>query len=122
MPFSSNPNPPHISVAMCTYNGERYLREQLESIAEQSLLPIELVVCDDGSTDDSILILEEFRARAPFSVRIIRNEVKLGSTRNFDQAMTSTSGEFIALCDQDDRWKPRKLEKLVAVLLENPFV
>ena len=111
-----------ISVAMCTYNGGRYLGEQLESIAKQVRLPCELVVCDDHSTDDTIAILKRFQADAPFPVLVIQNALRLGSTRNFDQAIGLCRGEFIALCDQDDRWLPAKLERLSGVLTENPFL
>ena len=111
-----------ISVAMCTYNGGRYLQEQLESIALQSRLPMELVVCDDQSTDDTISILKRFQAEAPFAVKVIRNSQRLGSTKNFDQAIELTRGELIALCDQDDRWGPAKLERLSEALRENPFL
>ncbi len=111
-----------ISVAMCTHNGGRYLQEQLESIALQSRLPLELIVCDDQSTDDTILILNRFKAEAPFAVKVIRNSRRLGSTRNFDQAIGLTRGELVALCDQDDRWGPSKLERLSEVLREDPFL
>lgn len=111
-----------ISVAMCTFNGGRYLEEQLASIALQSRLPSELVVCDDRSTDDSLAILKRFQSEAPFAVKVIQNSQRLGSTRNFDQAIGLARGGFIALCDQDDRWAPTKLERLSAVLDENPFL
>ncbi len=108
-----------ISVALCTYNGSRYLIEQLESIASQTCQPAELVVCDDGSQDDTLARLENFARRAEFPVRICRNETNLGSTRNFDQAIRLCRGEFIALCDQDDWWSAAKLETLRAELLDN---
>lgn len=111
-----------ISVAMCTYNGGRYLREQLESIANQVRRPCELVVCDDHSTDDTIAILKQFQAEAPFPVLVIQNPLRLGSTRNFDQAIGLCRGEFIALCDQDDHWLPQKLGRLSDELTENPFL
>lgn len=113
---------PNISVAMCTFNGGRYLGEQLSSIAVQSRLPCELVVCDDDSTDDSIAVLKRFQAEAPFPVRIIQNAHRLGSTRNFDQAIGLCRGDLIALCDQDDRWLPAKLEHLANALAGNPFL
>jgi glycosyltransferase involved in cell wall biosynthesis len=109
-----------ISVALCTYNGGLYLREQLSSVAQQTRRPAELVVCDDQSTDDTVAILEEFASSAPFPVRVIVNSQRLGSTRNFDQAIGLASGEWIALCDQDDRWAPDKLERLSDVLIKNP--
>lgn len=113
---------PRISVAMCTYNGGRFLDKQLESIALQSRLPYELVVCDDHSTDDTIAILKRFQSEAPFPVQVIQNGLRLGSTRNFDQAIGLARGDFIALCDQDDCWLPVKLERLCGTLCENPFL
>jgi len=111
-----------ISVAMCTFNGGRFLTKQLESIADQMRAPCELIVCDDGSTDDTITVLKQFRANASFPVTIVENTVRMGSTRNFDQAIGMARGEFIALCDQDDRWLPHKLERLSDCLIENPFL
>ena len=111
-----------ISVAMCTFNGGQYLDEQLESIASQSKLPAELVVCDDRSTDDTLSILKRFRTSAPFAVKIIQNSRQLGSTRNFDQAIGLARGDLIALCDQDDRWAPNKLERLSDALTADPFL
>jgi glycosyltransferase involved in cell wall biosynthesis len=105
-----------ISVALCTYNGERYLSEQLESIANQTLLPSELVVCDDGSKDGTADLVAAFARSAPFPVRFVRNDRNLGSTRNFEQAIRLCEGSFIALCDQDDWWDPQKLETLTNAL------
>ena len=99
----------YLSVAMCTYNGGRYLSEQLESIALQSSLPGELVICDDGSTDGSIDIIKSFARNAPFKVRLTINTKQLGATKNFEKAIDSCSGEIIALSDQDDFWNPEKL-------------
>jgi glycosyltransferase involved in cell wall biosynthesis len=101
-----------ISIAMCTFNGERFLREQLESIASQERLPDELVVCDDGSSDSTNTILADFAQLAPFSMHIVRNRETLGSTNNFEKAISLCGGEFIALCDQDDVWEPNKLARL----------
>jgi glycosyltransferase involved in cell wall biosynthesis len=98
-----------ISIAMTTYNGARYLRDQLNSLASQSLKPVELVVCDDQSGDDTISILESFAAEAPFEVRIIPNEQRLGYTQNFIKAASLCKGTLIAFCDQDDIWEDEKL-------------
>ena len=111
-----------ISVAMCTYNGERYLPQQLTSIAEQTLMPWELVVCDDGSTDSTISILKNFAAQASFPIRIIRNTSTLGSTKNFQQCIELCEGEAIALSDQDDLWIKEKLERLNSMLEQHPTV
>ena len=98
-----------LSIAMCTYNGARYLSEQLESIALQSSLPQELVICDDGSTDGSIDIIKAFARNAPFKVFLNISSQHLGSTKNFERAIDTCSGEIIALSDQDDFWNPEKL-------------
>lgn len=105
-----------VSVALCTYNGAQYLEEQLESIARQTLRPQEIVVCDDASTDETASVVEKFAIHAPFDVRWARNEVNLGSSRNFFNAISLCQGELIALCDQDDRWHPHKLERQCKVM------
>jgi glycosyltransferase involved in cell wall biosynthesis len=98
-----------ISVAMCTYNGARFLTEQLESLATQTRLPHELVICDDRSTDGSFELIRAFAQRAPFPVRAEMNQANLGTTKNFEKAVSLCQGEIIALADQDDVWKPQKL-------------
>jgi glycosyltransferase involved in cell wall biosynthesis len=112
----------NISVAMCTYNGSRYLAAQLESIGRQTKLPCELIICDDGSTDSTSEIVSVFSDGARFPVRFIRNEVKLGSTRNFEKAVLHCSGDAIALCDQDDVWQSDKLKRMVHVLESEPDI
>jgi glycosyltransferase involved in cell wall biosynthesis len=109
-----------VSVAMCTYNGAAYLREQLDSIARQSRLPNELVICDDGSSDSTPALLADFAASAPFPVRIYRNPNNLGSTKNFEQAIGLCTGDLIALCDQDDIWIPEKLALQAKLLEQDP--
>ncbi|QGM45247.1 glycosyltransferase family 2 protein [Methylocystis heyeri] len=101
-----------ISIAMATYNGEKFLREQLESLAHQTRLPLELVVCDDCSSDKTVEILREFAASAPFPVRLHRNEANLGYSDNFFKAAGLCRGEWIAFCDQDDVWLPNKLARV----------
>jgi glycosyltransferase involved in cell wall biosynthesis len=105
-------HPATLSVAMCTYNGAPYLRAQLDSIAGQTRPPDELVVCDDGSTDGTLAILEGFAAAAPFPVRIHVNPTQLGTPRNFERAIGLATGAVIALADQDDVWYPPKLARL----------
>lgn len=102
-------------VALCTYNGERYLRAQLESIAAQTRPPDVLVACDDASQDGTMAALEFWAARAPFEVRIVRNPANLGYLRNFEQAISRSDTDLIALSDQDDCWRADKLERLEAV-------
>ena len=97
-----------LSVALATYNGGRHLREQLDSIARQTLLPTELVVSDDGSSDDTLAIARRFAADAPFPVVVVTGE-RLGFTKNFVRAITRCTGDLVALCDQDDVWSAHKL-------------
>lgn len=99
-----------ISVALATYNGSRYLREQLDSLAQQTLLPSELVVSDDGSTDDTLQILREFAQSAPFPVRILEKQGNLGFADNFLFCASQCQEDLIAFCDQDDVWMPEKLK------------
>ncbi|MGB7985355.1 MAG: glycosyltransferase family 2 protein [Terracidiphilus sp.] len=108
--------PLRISVALCTYNGERYLREQLNSIASQTRVPYEVVICDDNSTDATLDIVESFVQSVSFRVRVEHNSFRLGSTHNFEKAIQSCTGDLIALCDQDDVWRPDKLSVQAARL------
>ena len=109
-----------ISIAMCTFNGADYLQEQLVSIVKQTRLPNELVTCDDGSTDSTLQILDEFKKKALFPVIIHCNKKRLGATKNFEKVITLCKGEIIALCDQDDVWLPQKLEKIEELFKEHP--
>jgi glycosyltransferase involved in cell wall biosynthesis len=103
-----------ISIAMATYNGERFLREQLDSLAAQTRLPDELVVSDDGSSDRTLEIVREFSRTAPFPVRIYQNDTKLGYGDNFLHAAGACHGDWVAFCDQDDHWLPNKLATVEA--------
>ena len=108
------------SVALCTYNGESYLAEQLASISTQDLLPDELVLCDDGSTDATLRIAEDFAATAPFAVRIERNAQRLGARDNFAKAIALCRGRWIVLADQDDVWLPHKLRRFQQCMEQDP--
>ncbi len=99
---------------MATYNGATHLGEQLESLVDQTRQPDELVVSDDGSTDGTLQILEEFRARAPFDVIVRENATNLGYTGNFDRALERVTGDLVFLSDQDDVWLPEKIEVMGA--------
>jgi glycosyltransferase involved in cell wall biosynthesis len=107
---------------MCVYNGAACLPEQLQSLAAQTRLPDELIVGDDGSTDATVDIVEAFAARASFPVRLHVNERHLGTTGNFERAIGRCTGDVIALADQDDVWRPGKLERLTAVLAASPAI
>lgn len=98
-----------ISVVLCTYNGAKFLKEQLDSIVMQSLLPYEVIAQDDGSTDDTMLILQEYAKNYSY-IKVFQNEEKHGINPNFFSAIRRASGEFIAISDQDDIWELNKLE------------
>lgn len=99
---------------MATYNGSKFIQEQLDSFVNQTRLPDELVVSDDVSSDDTIEKLESFAASAPFDVRIYRNERNLGYAGNFNNALKHTTGDLVFLSDQDDVWFPEKIQRLEA--------
>lgn len=103
-----------VSVALCTYNGERYLHQQLASLVAQERAPDELVVCDDNSSDSTLAILKEFAESAPFEVRVTANATNLGSSKNFERAISLCTGDVVFLADQDDVWLPEKIKLMCA--------
>jgi len=109
-----------VCVAMCTYNGERFLAQQLESIASQSRKPDAMIVSDDGSSDSTPRMVESFARRAGFPVNLILNEQNLGFIGNFEQAIRACEGDIIVLSDQDDEWLPHRLEKIESAFLAAP--
>lgn len=111
-----------VSVAMCTYNGERFLQQQLDSLASQTRQPDEVVVCDDCSTDNTVAILDRWAESVPFSVRIIRNQSNLGCFHNFENALKNVEGDVVFLADQDDVWHSNKIEVMLNVFEKNPNV
>jgi glycosyltransferase involved in cell wall biosynthesis len=106
-----------ISIAMTTYNGAAYLREQLDSLAAQKLRPAELVIGDDGSSDDTLEILEDFAKSAPFPVRVHCNPERLGYRLNFLATAKRCTSELISFCDQDDVWRPDNLARIAPCFL-----
>ena len=100
-----------ISIAMATYNGEKYIKEQIDSILNQTIQDFELVVCDDCSSDSTIDILKEYSKRDE-RITAYENEKQLGFLKNFEKAVSLCKGEYIALSDQDDIWMPDHLELL----------
>ncbi|KQQ50362.1 glycosyltransferase family 2 protein [Plantibacter sp. Leaf314] len=109
-----------VSVALCTYNGEAFLAEQLAGITAQTVLPREIVVSDDGSTDGTPAIVERFAAVSPIPVRFLRNPEALGVTRNFEGAIRATVGELVVLSDQDDVWRADRIERALAAFDARP--
>jgi glycosyltransferase involved in cell wall biosynthesis len=113
---------PRVSIAMATYNGARFIREQLDSFATQTRLPDELVVTDDGSTDETIGIVESFAEKAVFPIQVHRNVERVGYSKNFENAMSLTTGDVIFISDQDDVWYSDKIARACAVLTANRHV
>lgn len=109
-----------IGVAMTTYNGARFIGEQLDSLARQELLPRELHVGDDGSSDGTLEIIADFARTAPFPVHVRRNPDNLGYGENFIQTALRCSSPWIAFCDQDDVWLPQKLARSAAAIAAGP--
>jgi len=109
---------PKISIALITYNGEKYIREQLDSILSQTILDFELVVCDDCSTDSTRFILTEY-AQKDARIALNFNERNLGFLRNVEKAIKLCRGEFIALADQDDIWEIEHLSVLHSNIGDN---
>lgn len=111
-----------LSIALASYNGERYISEQLDSIARQNRLPDELIVSDDASNDATRAIVLDFARRARFPVRLQTNNERLGSTRNFEAAVRGCNGDIIFLCDQDDVWYPDKIALIEERFINDPKV
>lgn len=116
----SVPRPFEVSVALCTHNGARFLREQVRSICLQSLPPVEIVLSDDASRDGSVAVVRAAveacareRPGQPVQLRVLENAVPLRVTKNFEQAIGACSSELIALSDQDDVWEPDRLALMV---------
>ena len=108
-----------ISVCMATYNGGKFIREQLESILSQLSSDAEIVVADDGSTDDTLLVVDSLKESR---IRVLPAERHLGVIYNFERALRASKGEIIFLADQDDVWLPGKVEMCLAALNEADLV
>lgn len=111
-----------ISVALCTYNGEHYIHEQLESILNQTMNVDEIVVCDDGSTDSTLQIIENLAGNTDTAIHIHRNETNLGPAKNFQKAINLCSGDIIFLSDQDDVWVPEKVATIINYFELHPTI
>lgn len=103
---------PLVSIAMVTYNGEAYLSEQLDSILAQTYPYLDIIISDDGSTDDTLKILEEYTTLHE-NIRVVKNEGTKGFKGNAENAIRHCKGEWIALSDQDDTWLPEKIATMM---------
>lgn len=113
---------PYVSIALCTYNGEKYIAEQLRSIAAQTRKPEELVINDDQSTDSTVNVAAAVCREAGLAASIEVNEERLGVDANFSRALGRTNGEVIFFCDQDDVWMPERIAKMLAPFSRKPDV
>ncbi len=112
---------PLVSIAMATYNGAKYIEEQLQSIIHQTYNNLEIVIVDDCSKDNTVEIVEQYQQEYPF-IRLYVNEQNSGVTKTFEVAIQECSGEFIAISDQDDIWELNKIEILVNEIGEHDAV
>lgn len=112
-----------ISIAMTTYNGEAYIEKQIRSLLHQTRIPDEIIICDDGSSDATIDILQRVLNEEGCSFcRVIKNEKNLGYRKNFKKSIGLTTGDLIFLSDQDDIWEKEKLEIMETVFEKNPHI
>jgi len=109
-----------ISVALCTYNGEKYIKEQLDSILNQTRMVDEIVICDDRSTDRTLDILKQYESKYSDIFRLYTNEETLRSVKNFEKAISLCSGEITFLSDQDDFWYPEKVSIMMNHFFSQP--
>ena len=104
-----------VSIVICTCNGEKFLRRQLDTVLAQTFPLHEIIVQDDNSKDGTWSILQDYAAANPL-IKLYRNTPALGVNGNFFSAMKRASGDFIALCDQDDIWESDKTERQLAAI------
>jgi glycosyltransferase involved in cell wall biosynthesis len=110
-----------VSIALCTYNGEKYLKEQLDSIINQTYRNLEIIIVDDCSSDTTFEIVKKY-AEADKRIRYFQNEVNLGYNKNFERAINLTTGDYISISDQDDIWMLDKIEILLKSIHDNWLV
>ncbi len=109
-----------VSIALCTFNGEKYIQEQLESLLNQSSLPDEIIISDDGSTDRTLEIIEDTLKDTKIPYQLFKQNPSLGVFRNFEFCLRECSGDLIFPCDQDDVWKKDKIKKHVEMHNHHP--
>lgn len=113
-----------VSVALALYNGEKFIEKQLDTLRLQTVKPNQVVLCDDGSSDNTVNIVNEYIKKYSLgdSWKVCKNPQNLGYAKNFYHAMDLCDGDLIYLCDQDDIWKNDKIEKMNKVMEENPNI
>jgi len=114
-------SPKLVSIVLTTYNGENFLKQQIDSLIEQTYPNIEIIAMDDGSKDNTVTILNEYAARHS-NINVIQNEVNLGFIKNFEKGCALSNGHFIAFSDQDDVWDLGKIKKMVEAIGDYPMI
>jgi glycosyltransferase involved in cell wall biosynthesis len=111
---------PLISIVLCSYNGERFIKEQIDSILHQTYSHIELIISDDASTDSTARILNQYKSND--KVKLFFQQENIGPSKNFEFALKQAKGAFIAFSDQDDIWLPQKIEKLYFAIGDSALI
>jgi glycosyltransferase involved in cell wall biosynthesis len=112
---------PKVSIALCTYNGEKFLQKQIDSYVNQTVLPDEIIICDDGSTDYTLNIIRQNIALITgIRWHLVQNEITLGTSKNFEKAIGLCNGDIIFFSDQDDIWEKQKIEQMIFFFNNNP--
>ncbi|HEY9660554.1 MAG TPA: glycosyltransferase, partial [Allocoleopsis sp.] len=112
-------SPPQISVLMAVYNGSRYVAEAIESILNQTFTDFEFLIIEDGSTDNTVQILQDYANRDP-RIKLIQNEQNIGLTKSLNKGLKLAQGKYIARQDADDVSLPHRFEQQIAVFAQNP--
>jgi glycosyltransferase involved in cell wall biosynthesis len=111
-----------VSVAIATYNGEKYIGEQFLSLINQTRKPDEIIVVDDNSTDDTVNILKTYIEKYKLNCKIYNNVENVGHQKSFDKAIQLCTGDIIFLCDQDDVWYTNKIEYIENIFNKKPEI
>lgn len=109
-----------VVIVLGTYNGGNYIEKQIESFFQQTVLPNELLIADDGSQDNTIEVIERLQQHSPFPISLLQNETNIGYTKNFEQLLSRANADIIFFSDQDDWWCSDKIKKVVAVFEKSP--
>lgn len=100
-----------IDILLATYNGEKYIAEQIESILHQTFQDFRIILRDDGSTDNTLSIARRYEAEYPKQIRVFQNQPATGEARkNFFRLLSDADSDYVMFCDQDDIWNPDKIE------------
>ncbi|NJL30549.1 MAG: glycosyltransferase family 2 protein [Phycisphaerales bacterium] len=109
-------------MALCTFNGDKYLAAQLQSLLDQTRRPDEIVICDDGSVDGTVDLIYSYQKKTDLPIKLLINKESLGVISNFEKAISHCTGDIIFLCDQDDIWYTKKIATMAAILQDDESV